>query len=161
MTHFVFKMMNFVFTFALRLYVRSSGEFSVALTGLVLSQSPQPGKQGLRLGFDGPPVATLQPMVVPCENQRQDWPTLHSPVELAQLQPQPSVPLGMQPEGICEFQPLAPGELEPGRGWGQVFWYGNHLPPAQRGSALSTALLRRHKRAAAAAERISTSRRRA
>ena len=78
------------------------------LTGL-LSLQPQPGKHGFLLGLDGPPVATRQPIVVPCENQRHDCPTLHTPVPLAQLHPQPSVPLGTHPLGTCEFQPFSPG----------------------------------------------------
>ena len=41
------------------------------------------------------------------ENQKQDWPLLHWEVPLAQLQAHPSVPGGIQPEGICGFHPLA------------------------------------------------------
>ena len=118
--------------------MRSSGELRVALTGLVASQS-QPGKQGLRLGLEAAPVAILQPIVVPWLNHRQLCPTSQTPVPLAQLQPQPSVPFGMQPLGIWEFQPGSPGLVA--FGWAQVGSYGNHLPPVQRGSALSTALL--------------------
>ena len=147
--------------------MRSCGSFSVALTGLVSSQ-PQPGKQGFLLGFDGPPVAILHPIVVPwwCTNarplrresaavlrmqaaraarqtptwlnHRQLWPTLQTPVPLAQLQPQPSVPLGTQPLGTCEFQPGCPG-LFGDEGCAQCGSYGYHLPPLQRGSDLSTA----------------------
>ena len=49
-----------------------------------------------------------QPIVHPCENQRQDCPTLQMPVPLPQLQPQPSVPGGMQPLGIWLFHPGSP-----------------------------------------------------
>ena len=47
-------------------------------------------QKDLVLGLEGAPVAFSQPIVEPCENQKQLWPGAHGLVPFMQLHPQPS-----------------------------------------------------------------------
>jgi hypothetical protein len=75
-------------------------------------------------------------------NQKHDCPESQVEVPLAQLHPHPSVPGGLQPEGVCGSQPLVCGVVTQvvSVQLVQSAAYGNQPPSFQPGSRRSTAL---------------------